>query len=497
MSVHGQNTHNDVTESGNDGEYRYVRSPCKDDQKPIFVTDSHKRTSADSTKTRKKRFYGWNIVLASALTNGFGGSVHWQGFTVFFIPISQSLGLTAAQTAMPFALSRAENGLTGPITGWLLDRYGVRRLMLIGTVMTGVGYVWLSQTSTFLAFLLVYLFVISLGSSTSFMQASTTAINTWFSRNRGVAMSINSAAFRLGGAFMVPLLSVAVLRWGWETAAMWVGVGMLVFIAPLAFVFKRSPESIGVGPDGDPLKESRSMATYTQITRNEDGEYIREVKNSPQAFYLDDKNNQGEIQDSEDEWTAKQAIRTKAFWTLALGTLLRMSVHGTIFVHFVPILVWKGESQQMAANLIGLLALCSVPMILFFGWLSDRIGRQRLLGGCYISAACSLLLLNVVDGPWPIFTALLLFAGTEIGSGLNWALVGDLFGRKRYAFIRGLLSPIYNLALFTTPVAAGWIKDETGSYEIVLLSGTALLIAAALTFLLIKKPTHSPDLIPK
>ncbi len=196
--------------------------------------------------------------MASALTNGFGGSIHWQGFTVFFIPISQSLGLTAAQTAMPFALSRAENGLTGPITGWLIDRYGVRRLMLIGTIMTGVGYVWLSQTSTFLAFVLVYLFVISLGSSTSFMQASTTAINTWFSRNRGVAMSINSAAFRLGGAFMVPLLSVAVLRWGWETAAMWVGVGMLVFIAPLAFVFKRSPESIGVGPDGDPLKESNS-----------------------------------------------------------------------------------------------------------------------------------------------------------------------------------------------------------------------------------------------
>ncbi len=433
------------------------------------MTDSHKRTSADSTKTRKKRFYGWNIVLASALTNGFGGSVHWQGFTVFFIPISQSLGLTAAQTAMPFALSRAENGLTGPITGWLLDRYGVRRLMLIGTIMTGVGYVWLSQTSTFLAFVLVYLFVISLGSSTSFMQASTTAINTWFSRNRGVAMSINSAAFRLGGAVMVPLLSVAVLRWGWETAAMWVGVGMLVFIVPLAFVFKRSPESIGVGPDGDPLKESKS------------GHKI----------------NEGEIRDSEDEWTARQAVRTRAFWALALGTLLRMSVHGTIFVHFVPILVWKGESQQMAANLIGLLALCSVPMILFFGWLSDRIGRQRLLAGCYISAACSLLLLNVVDGPWPIFTALLLFAGTEIGSGLNWALVGDLFGRKRYAFIRGLLSPIYNLALFTTPVAAGWIKDETGSYEIVLLGGAVLLIAAAFTFLSIKKPTHSPDLLPK
>ena len=131
---------------------------------------------------------------------------------------------------------------------------------------------------------------------------------------------------------MVPLLSVAVLRWGWETAALWVGIGMLVFITPLGLVFRRSPESMGTGPDGDPLKRS------TPVQRS------------------DGKNT--EIVDNDDDWTPREAIRTRAFWTLAAGTVLRMSVHGTIFVHFVPILVWKGESQQSAANLIGLLALC-------------------------------------------------------------------------------------------------------------------------------------------
>ncbi len=397
--------------------------------------------------------------------NGLGGSVHWQGFTVLFIPISQSLGLSNAQTAMPFALSRAENGLMGPITGWLLDRYGVRRLMLIGTIFTGVGYILLAQTSTFWAFVFVYLFVVSVGSSTSFMQASTTAINTWFARRRGIAMSINSAAFRLGGAFMVPLLSVAVLRWGWETAALWVGIGMLALIAPLSILFKRSPESIGLGPDGDPLPKQVSGS--------------------------DAESNSAEITATDDDWTAKDAIRTRAFWVLALGTVLRMSVHGTIFVHFVPILVWKGETQQTAANLIGLVALISVPLILYFGWLSDRLGRQKLLAGCYLSAASSLLLLNVVDGTWPILLAMILFTGTEIGSGLNWALVGDLFGRRRFATIRGLLSPIYNVALFSMPILAGWVKDETGSYELVLIAGGVIMIAAALTFLTIRKPVHT------
>ena len=424
--------------------------------------DSSTTTESTGRPAKKKHFFGWNIVAASALMNGFGGSVHWQGFTVFFIPISQSLGLSAAQTAIPFSLSRVENGLIGPVTGWLLDRYGVRRLMLVGTPLVGIGYILLSQTSTFFAFLLVYIFVISLGASTSFMQASTTALNTWFSRRRGMVMSINSAAFRLGGAFMVPLLSVAVLRWGWETAALWVGIGMLVFITPLALVFKRSPESIGVGPDGDPIKADLKKTDADQ----------------------------GEIPDSDDEWTAKDAIRTRAFWTLAAGTVLRMSVHGTIFVHFVPILVWKGETQQMGANLIGLLALVSVPLILFFGWFSDRVGRPILLFGCYISAASSLALLNMVDGTWPIFVALILFTGTEIGSGLNWALVGDLFGRKRFGTIRGLLSPIYNAALFTMPITAGWVYDQTGSYEIVLWAGAGLMVAAALVFVSIRKPVH-------
>ena len=112
-------------------------------------------TVPENEPVKKKRFYGWNIVIASALTNGFGGSVHWQGFTVFFIPISQSLGISTAQMAMPFAFSRVENGLVGPLTGWLLDKYGVRRLMIFGSIVTGIGYILLSQMRTFLAFLLI------------------------------------------------------------------------------------------------------------------------------------------------------------------------------------------------------------------------------------------------------------------------------------------------------------------------------------------------------
>tara|TARA_Y100000768_G_scaffold254053_1_gene193040 strand:- start:141 stop:1379 length:1239 start_codon:yes stop_codon:yes gene_type:complete len=405
----------------------------------------------------KNIFYGWYIVAASSINNGIGGSVHWKGFTVFFIPLSQSLGLTSAQTAIPFALSRAENGILGPITGWLLDKYGVKKLMLIGTFVTGIGYILLSFTTSFLSFVIIYLFVISIGSSTAFMQASMAAINKWFIRKRGLAMSINNASFRLGGALLVPLLSVSVINLGWEKSSMIVGVLIIVIIMPLSFIFKKSPESMGLYPDGEKLT-------------------INEKKS---------------IRFSTDDWTTKEAMKTKAYWLLVFATMLRIAVHGTIFLHFIPILVWKGESQQASANLIGLLALFSVPLIIFFGWLGDKHGRPKLLLLCYCSASISLLLLNQVDSTLTIFLALLLFSGTEIGAGMNWSLVGDFFGRENFATIRGSMAPIYNISLFTMPIAAGWVKDTTDSYEIVLIAGAIMLLLSGLLFGILKKPSRN------
>ena len=387
----------------------------------------------------------------------------WQGFTVFFIPVSESLNLTAWQTSLAFSLARAENGVLGPITGWALDRYGFRPLMFAGTLVTGIGYIMLAGTNSYISFMLVYLCVVSVGSSTSFMQATTAALNTWFVRLRGFVMSVNSAAFRLGGAIVIPLLSYVVLTWGWQLAAVAVGVGMVVLILPLTILFRRSPESMGLAPDGAaPAASRRSTPSRTDAGRDGGG--------------ADEPEPGG-------DWTTKQALKSPQFWILVAATTLRISVHGTIFVHFIPILVSLGEGQQTAANLLGLLSLFAVPLILGTGFLSDRVGRPVMLAGLYTMAAFSLLGLTFVEGTLPVFLALLLFSGSEAGSSLNWAIVGDLFGRRRYASIRGMMAPAYNGVLIVAPVAAGWAYDQTGSYETVLYIGAALMLTAAVVFL--------------
>ena len=98
----------------------------------------------------------------AALQNGLGGSIHWQGFTVLFIPISQTFGITSAQTSMLFALARAENGLLGPQSGWLMDKFSPMPLALIGTAMAGTGYILLSRTENYTQFLLIYVIIVSI-----------------------------------------------------------------------------------------------------------------------------------------------------------------------------------------------------------------------------------------------------------------------------------------------------------------------------------------------
>ncbi|MBI4305092.1 MAG: MFS transporter [Chloroflexi bacterium] len=437
------------------------------------ATDAQAAQAAKTGVARRpaKVFYGWWIVTASALTNGLGGSIQWQGFTVFFLPVARTLGLSHAATSVPFALARAENGVLGPLTGWLIDRVGVRPLMLIGTVIVGIGYIGLSRTNSYLSFLLVYLFVISVGASTAFMQASTTAINHWFIRRRGLAMSINSAAFRLGGAIMIPLLAYLVLKIGWQTTSFWVGILMIVVVAPLALLFRQTPESMGLKPDGDSRPLPRAAAGISGKSGRLHG-----------------------VEATTEDWGIKEALRTPAYWTLAAGTTLRIAVHGAVGVHMVPMLVSRGVTEQTAALMVGALAGVSVPLILAFGWLGDHVGRSKLLTIGYSMSGLSLLLLALVSGTWPLMAALLLFAGSEAGAALNWALVGDMFGRRNFATLRGMLAPVYNASLVVTPIAAGFVFDSLGTYGPALLAGGALMFAAAAVFFVLKAPKR-PDSI--
>src|SRR6185295_15325860 len=185
-----------------------------------------------------------------------GGGLHQYGFTVFFLPLTQDLGLTRASTSLAFSLARAEGSFASPIVGYLLDRYGPKPMMLAATTLAGIGYILFAFVNSYTTFLIVYLGVISLAFTAGFGHAPTVVANSWFIRLRARAMTVVSAAVPVGGALITPLLAIAVTQFGWRYAAMIAGTMFLVGGIPLSLLIRRSPESVGLAPDGAPLHDT-------------------------------------------------------------------------------------------------------------------------------------------------------------------------------------------------------------------------------------------------
>ena len=168
--------------------------------------------------------------------------------------------------------------------------------------------------------------------------------------------------------------------------------------------------------------------------------------------------------------------------------MLRTGTLGTLIVHFIPIMVWKGSSEPVAAAMLGTLAFISIPMRIGIGWLGDRWSRPKMLSAGMILGALSLIFLKNSAGLWQIWTFIVIFSVVEGISGLNWALVGDYFGRRRFATLRGILSLVYSWGMIIMPVTAGAIFDRTGSYDLAIWVFISMYTSGALIFAILKRP---------
>jgi MFS family permease len=409
-------------------------------------------------------FYGWRMVAASAAVRLLGAGLHSYGFTVFFLPLSQELNLSRTATSFAFSLSRAEGAIEGPIVGHLLDRFGPRPVMIAAVSLMGVGYLLLSQTHSYLMFLIVYTGLISLAHSGGFMHAPMTLTNSWFIRLRARAMTINSAAYGLGGVLLAPVLSFIVHNWGWRWGAAIAGMIFLFVGVPLCLTIRRTPESMGLLPDGD-----------TQAAVNERRTAGIGKNSAPEA-----------------EITAGQAIRSFAFWALVFGAGVRNASYHAISTHFIPLMIWKGMTQHEATLLLGSFAFLGFTSTLVFGWLADTMNKPRLVSMILFAAAGSILVLLFGHSLATLWLFTLIFTAVEATYPVAWAMVGDLFGRKHFAKIRGYMSFFYVWGSVTGPVVAGAIWDRWQTYEPMLWGLVVMFGLAGLFYSLLGKPWARP-----
>lgn len=405
-------------------------------------------------------FYGWWIVIIGCVQDAVKGGTFNTGFTLYFLPILTELHLSRAATSLPFSLAKLESAIEGPLVGHLVDRFDVRLMLVVGTTLAGLGFILLSFTQSYLVFVLVFMGPLSLGFQAGFNQATMATVNHWFRRKRGLAMSIVQTGQAIGGVVIFPLVALAVLKLGWRPAAFLSGLVVLTLL-PLVLFIRRSPESMGLLPDGERRPPTEGTLGPMHGLR-EPGEF-----------------------------TAREALRTPTFWLLAAFHGLRNAPYSGVTVHLVPLLVWKGLDEPTAAFFVGLTALCTVVVRPLTGWLGDRQSKQKIGAIGVLLGALGLVMLAYGDGAlWSIVAFAILFA---FGDGINsvtWALLGDCFGRTHFGAIRGWISMFQSIASMPAAVLTGLVYDRTESYTYALIGFIICYGVSGLILWRLPRPTR-------
>ena len=400
---------------------------------------------------------GWWVVGACCFLAFFPGAIFSYGFPVFYIPIRDELMLTDTQVSLIFALSRGEAGIGGPLVGWMVDKFDSRPIVLVFGVMAGVGLIVLAGVDGYWVFVLVYVGIVSVGNNSGFGQTFLAVTNRWFVRRRALGMTLIVTCYTAGGAMLIPLLSRGVEAIGWRDVMLFSGIFVVATVIPVALFIRRSPESAGID-----LMEVGEVVEQTTVTSS--------------------------AQSSGHDFTVREALRTPTYWFIVVSSSLRIAVTNGILIHAIPIMVWKGTSEQTGADVMALLFFVSIPARLLIGISGLKLPGQGVLCAGMVVGAVSVLALVLVGGTWIIFPFVAGMAILEGASVLNWVLVGNLFGRRSFATLTGIISIFYSAGMMLSPLFLGWMVDRTGGYTESLLILTVLYVVSAALFAVARRP---------
>ncbi len=403
------------------------------------------------SKRRRDIYKGWRIVIISGVFQVIFGGLYHTGLSVYFLPLLRTFEVSRTKLSFAFAVRSLEGGAEGPLAGYLVDRIGPRIIVFAGVIIGGAGFILLGLTQSYLTFLLVFLGVLTLGFSLPFHGLMAT-INYWFRRRLGTAMSLAATGSAIGGFLVTPIVAWIVLNHSWRTAAILSGVTLLVVGLPLAFLIRKpigdeaaSEERRGGGAPG-----AQGHGGLAHPSMDANGASLN-------TLYSD--------------FTVKEAVRTRVFWVLALAIGMRLMAQSALTVHFVPMLVSRGIGEGTAAILLSVGAVVRLPAVIVGGLVADKWSRSRASAMAMILGIAAAG--YITFGPAGLLTGIvfaILFAGAESCNTVTWALIGEYFGRRHFASLRGIVTLLQSIMSFLGPMVAGFVYDSTESYRVAFIA---------------------------
>ena len=416
----------------------------------------------------KRLFYGWYILAGcfTALFVTFGSRFT---FGLFFKDILQEFSISRAELSLAVSISTIVYGLTQPLVGNLLDRYGPRAVFGLSGAVLALGLVGMGLATATWQLYIIYGLVMGVGfGGLAFVTVSAT-ISRWFVRRKGMAIGIATSGASVGQFVLVPLAALVLLQYGWRVAQISIGILVFVVIIPLSlWVIKKSPAMVGCGPDGGPLE----------------GEGLGSSGNEPRPQIPSQR--------------PLLAFRTRAFWKLS-GTFFVCGFTSLLVsTHLAAYVTDLGYSQVNAAFALALLGGVNFLGVIGIGSISDKIGRRLPLSAVYFVRGLSFLLLLNAENIIFLYLFVLVF-------GLSWmatvpltsAMVAEIFGPAYLGTIFGAVSFGHQVGGALGSFLAGFLFDLTGSYFAAFMMGLALCMAASIfAYLLNERPLQERVQIP-
>jgi MFS family permease len=401
--------------------------------------------------THRSIFYGWWVVAAfSVMTFTSTGVRHAVG--PFLKPIVDDLGLDRASFSAVIALSLFLYGVFMPLAGMALDRFSVRVVTSVGTVVLVISLVLTAMVRNFWEFAAVYGVLVPLGLAGTGPVIASGVVARWFSKRRGTALSVLGSASMTGMSLLVPAVTWLILTTGWRITYVLIAGVVLALVMPLClWVVRDSPESVGLTADGA-VKVGISAASVERVSVGE-------------------------------------ALPTLAFWQLAGSFFTCGFSMSLLSAHGIPMLTDHGYSPMFSSWALGVLGGSSIGFTVMLGALSDRLGRRPVLAAIYAGRVLIFAGFFLIrDNPVAILAVAVLGGVTMAGTGsMTSALTADIYGRFSVSSIFGLIFLVHQTGAAIGSALAGVLFETTGGYGAAFALACLFLVGAAIVALNIDK----------
>lgn len=425
--------------------------------------------SADRANT-PRIFYGWYIVGAAFLANISCAFFLSSTLSVFLKPITLDLGVSRGIFSLLRSGEHLLYALMAPWVGAKLDRYGPRGMMVAGAILSAIGFLLLGWVYSFWQFASVRMTLMAVGHALVCYFVVNVTVARWFIRMRGRALAISHLGHGIAKVAISAILGWLLTFIGWRQVwTLFSGLVVVLAVIPVAIFMRRSPEDIGLHPDGEVIYEPTDSPLHAQ---------------GPTARL-------GEGPEPDVYWTRKEVRQTSTFWLIILVFgMVDVGVTG-LNLHVVSYVSDLGFGVIEAALTMTVIAGTQTVSGLLWGIVGERVSVRKIISFLFVMEAVGLYVAANAQDLSTIYLGFLFYGlglgGVQVLEEVMWA---NYFGRVSLGMVRGAALQIVLLFGVCGPPFFGFVNDYTGSYAISFyLFMTMLLVASALT-LTIRRPRH-------